>query len=335
MISFKPYTQNDILTLTNIREGETRIGQTVATLALSTPLCAETINQSNAKYVLIGIPEDIGVRANYGIGGANTAWQPFLNAFLNLQENSFLTGEDILVLGHFEVDELLNANIAQLRSAVTAIDSAVINIVKHIFEADKTPIIIGGGHNNAYPILKAFYQAKAKPINIVNIDAHADCRPLTDGRHSGNSFSFALAERLMSQYYVFGLQQNYLTAAQHQFLNANKAIKALYLDDILKTNAFTSESFKTLLTGLKSPYGLEIDLDSITGLCASAITPSGFSLNEVRKCILALDRPFSYLHICEGAIQLANGVTDLNTAKAINYLVTDFIKTQNYSSSSS
>ena len=34
----------------------------------------------------------------------------------------------------------------------------------------------------------------------------------------------------------------------------------------------------------------------------------------------------AYLHICEGATQLATGQTDFSTGKLISYLVSDFIK---------
>ena len=36
-----------------------------------------------------------------------------------------------------------------------------------IFEAGKTPIIIGGGHNNAFGIMKGFYEHYQKSINVL------------------------------------------------------------------------------------------------------------------------------------------------------------------------
>ncbi len=60
-----------------------------------------SLDESKAKYVLFGIPEDIGVKANNGIGGTESVWQPFLRSFLNIQSNDFLIGDEVLVLGHF------------------------------------------------------------------------------------------------------------------------------------------------------------------------------------------------------------------------------------------
>ena len=41
-----------------------------------------------------------------GLGGADTAWDPFLSAFLNIQSNDFFSGEDVMLLGHFNFNDL-------------------------------------------------------------------------------------------------------------------------------------------------------------------------------------------------------------------------------------
>src|SRR4051812_6151562 len=98
---FKYYDKQDILHLTKIRRFETKLGESMQ--VLSDKQHPETaLQQSTARYVLFGIPEDIGVRANYGTGGADSAWMPFLSAFLNIQSNDFLNGQEILLLGHFD-----------------------------------------------------------------------------------------------------------------------------------------------------------------------------------------------------------------------------------------
>lgn len=71
------------------------------------------------------------------------------------------------------------------------IDAVVAETVKKILSAGKIPITIGGGHNNAFGIIKGASEAFEKPVNVLNIDAHTDLRKL-EHRHSGNGFSFAL-----------------------------------------------------------------------------------------------------------------------------------------------
>ena len=55
----------------------------------------------------MGVPEDIGVRANLGRAGARGGWAAFLPAFAAMQSNASLRGEDIVVLGHIAVDDLM------------------------------------------------------------------------------------------------------------------------------------------------------------------------------------------------------------------------------------
>src|SRR4051812_31585314 len=101
MKHFKFYNKHDVLNLTRIRRFETKLGEMVQVIPDTAGLEA-TLQQSTARYVVFGIPEDLGIRANYGTGGADSAWIPFLSALLNLQSNDFLNGEEILLLGHFD-----------------------------------------------------------------------------------------------------------------------------------------------------------------------------------------------------------------------------------------
>ena len=102
--SLKLYIKKDIQTITRIRNLETKIGEKVNTI-INFP---EDLYKSKAKYVLLGLPEDIGVRANYGRGGAQTAWKPALENILNIQSNHFFTGESLLVLGHIDFESLMH-----------------------------------------------------------------------------------------------------------------------------------------------------------------------------------------------------------------------------------
>ncbi len=325
MASFHIFSQSDILSLVNTRDGEIKLGQNVAYYPHEV-ISTDDLKQSPARFVLLGIPEDIGVRANYGIGGAHTAWRPALRALLNLQQNQFLKGEDILILGAFDIAENKVTDVTELRKAVTEIDDLVYPIIQTIVAAGKTPIVIGGGHNNCFPIIKGASLALQTTVDVLNIDAHADLRNPNEGRHSGNGFSTAIKDGFLDQYRILGLQQNYITEAQQQFISQNKAIKAFYFDDLLAYQQDLQVSTEMLLNGTKRPLGLEIDLDSISGVVASASTPSGFNLNEIRQLLLQLRKNFAYLHICEGAYQLSDGSKDETIGKTIAYLVSDFIK---------
>ena len=101
MIShFKRYHKEDLLSHTHLRKYETKLGEIV--LCNGSKDIEEIIAETKAEYILFGIPEDIGVKANMGKGGADSSWFSFLDTFLNIQSNDFLSGEDIFVAGYFD-----------------------------------------------------------------------------------------------------------------------------------------------------------------------------------------------------------------------------------------
>src|SRR4051812_21941767 len=102
---FKAYTKQDILSLTRLRRFETKVGERVQILADAAAI-SESIKNLSASYVIIGVPEDIGVQANYGTPGTSTAWFSFLQSFLNIQSNDFLSGEDVAVIGYFDFGDV-------------------------------------------------------------------------------------------------------------------------------------------------------------------------------------------------------------------------------------
>ncbi len=345
MNHLKIYGKDDILSLTRIRRFETRLGERMQHLGKE-PDWMERLQQSTARYVLLGIPESIGVKANEGIGGAETAWLSFLSAFLNVQSNDFLSGEEILLLGHFDfgdIQYLIDNNAYNpeertdaYRHAVNLLDEAVEAVIKTITAAGKLPVVIGGGQNNAYPLIKGaakgLHKAGRIPlaqINAVNLDAHPDFR-VTEGRHSGNGFRYANEDGYLGKYCGIGLHENYLPQNVLMDLHQDPFMEYITYEDIFlheKRNFIQAVAHATGFTE-DSYTGVELDLDSIEGVLSSAATPSGITVLQARQFLnfVAQDAKVAYLHICEGATQLADGRRDESTGKLISYLVTDFVK---------
>lgn len=322
MDGLKIYSKASLEAIVNRRDGEIKLGEQVQ---LTEGL--DQMEASTAKFVLVGIPEDIGVRANYGVGGAATAWEPVLKALMNIQSNAFLKGDELLLLGHFEIPEPADSSINGLQQKVQEIDALVYPVIQKIAAAGKIPIVIGGGHNNAYPIIKGVAMGLNRPVDVINIDAHADLRPAS-GRHSGNGFSHAIQDGFLSNYGIFGLHQNYNNTAILETIANSPNIHAVFFDDMLQSPQPLAAFWTDLLKHIDAEPGLEIDIDCIENILSSAMTPSGFSLNEIRRLILTPLKKFAYLHICEGAMALTDGRQGSSAAKAIAYLISDFIKSQ-------
>lgn len=347
MKHFKFYGKKELISLTNPRRFETKLGERIQTTKAGE--WPNVLEESSAKYVLVGIPEDIGVRANIGIGGADTNWYPFLNSFLNIQSNDFCTGEDILLLGHFDFGDmkyLIENNafneeekINAYRHAVNIIDDEVETLVKAIAVAGKFPIVIGGGHNNAYPILKGVSKGLFKlgelplpQLNAINLDAHTDYRSM-EGRHSGNAFRYAESDGYLGKYSILGLHENYVAQNVLAEMQSNPFMQYTSYEDIFlrERKGFMQALGQAVDFTHDSYTGIELDMDCVQNALSSAHTPSGISALLARQYVTYTARHAraAYLHVCEGATQLVDGRKDDTTGKLLSYLVSDFVKGMN------
>ncbi len=345
MKHFKFYDKQEVLAFTKIRKFETKLGERIRCISPGSNI-EEALHQPSIKYVLFGIPEDIGVKANNGMGGADSAWEPFLRSFLNIQSNDFLDGNEVLLLGHFDFSEIANLidqnadnydeKLAAYRRAVSIIDDAVEQLMHVITQNKKMPIVIGGGHNNAYPCVKGaakgWYKAgilELAQINVLNLDAHADYRPL-EGRHSGNAFRYAEEDGYLEKYCVLGLHENYIQQNVWMDMVNNPFIDCITYEDIFlhEKRTFMQAIAHGCNFTSDTLVGIELDVDCIEHTLSSATSPVGITANHARQYIhfaTADSRP-AYLHICEGATHLSDGRTDVSTGKLISYLVSDFLK---------
>lgn len=331
---FFQYNRSDIDALISQRNGETKFGELVSVAAEET--LDTFIRNTLASFVVIGIAEDIGILANYGRPGASGTWNMFLRSFLNIQGNSFTKGETIAVAGYFsfdrmkdEIEKMSDApdeKVAKYRSAVSTIDEVVTEMIQLVVSRGKIPIVVGGGHNNCFPLLKGTALAlhSGKGINCINLDAHLDFR-IAEGRHSGNGFRYAKEEGFLNKYFAIGVHENYLAESIMQEIRHQDDIDFVTYEEIFIHGKRTwrealnaAEKFVS-----QKPTGLELDLDSISDIPSSAATPCGTTTREALQYIdhLTAHCNIAYLHICEGI-----GTPENSVGKLTAYLVCQFIK---------
>ena len=263
-----------------------------------------------------------------------------------MQSNDFFDGEEVLLIGHFDFGDMQylidttarsqDEKIEAYRHAVNTIDDEVEQLAKLIAETKKIPIVVGGGHNNSYPLIKGAAKGWHKAgvlqlaqINCINLDAHADYRPM-EGRHSGNAFRYAEEDGYLQKYCIVGLHENYLPQNVWIDIVNNPFIDCITFEDIFVHEKRTFMQAVAHATGFTEDTltGIDIDLDGIQNTLSSAMTPVGISPVYARQYIsyVAADAKPAYLHICEGATRLSDGRTDATSGKLISYLVTDFVK---------
>ncbi len=309
MTTFHWYKDGEALRHTNIRDGEVKLGQEML----------EGLDPK-AIFVVIGLPESIGVSLNRGIKGTESLWPEFLKSFCNVQSTAELSGEYISLGGILMTTE---------DSSINEIDGVVTEVIQAIADSGKVPIVIGGGHNNAYGIIKGMALSRKAGIQVINVDAHADLRRL-EGRHSGNGFSYALEEGFLEKYAMFGLHKNYNSRYIREKIEADPRLMAIYYEDLFIENniSFDEAIAQTFQFLTPNKVGLEVDLDAIEHSLSSAASPCGLQSREVRSIIFRACRAIKpiYFHIAEGATRLENGQTNTLMGKLTAYLVTDFIR---------
>ncbi len=129
---------------------------------------------------------------------------------------------------------------------------------------------------------------------------------------------------------MVGLHENYITQNVLMDIHRNPFLDYISYEDIFiheRKNFIQAVAHATGFTE-DTFTGIEIDLDCVENVLSSALTPSGITTLQARKFITftAQDAKVAYLHISEGAAQLADGRKNESTGKLISYLVSDFIK---------
>ncbi|NMP04139.1 formimidoylglutamase [Pseudoalteromonas arctica] len=339
----KVYDESAVRALCSSRVNEKKAWQSMALLDTQVNLQQALIDaaQFGIRYVLLGICEDIGPKANLGNSGANEAWSAFLKRFLNQPHNQFIATQKVLLLGEVNTDDLMaqsnqlnnqqTQQLTKLRDLCQQLDERVESVLSLIFKAGLEPIVIGGGHNNCLGIIRALSKSKNTPVNAINFDPHADFREC-EGRHSGNGFRYAYNEQHLSNYHVIGLHE----------LKNNQAIIDAMSEANFKFDSYQSIQVKRKITLTQAienalsnfndlPLGVEVDLDSITYMPVSAYTYCGFSVSDTEHFVhlAASHRHSKYLHLCEAApSQHPNGLDAgaAHVGQVISALVNSYLQ---------
>ncbi|MDP4527606.1 formimidoylglutamase [Alkalimonas delamerensis] len=317
-MALRIYTAAELAAWSSTRPNEQRLAQQLLLPDPSLPL-HQTLQQARAqgaRFAILGIPEDIGPRGNLGKGGAELGWQAFLKVWLNLQANQFSEAfGPVLLAGEVDCQDLLQQSqaldpqqpeqLSQLRQLCAALDQRVEDAVAPLFAAGFDLLVIGGGHNNAYPLIKALAQQSGQPVSCANLDPHADFRP-QEGRHSGNGFSYAKAEQLLDKYFVLGL---------HELKNNQASLDAMRQAEVewISLQALSPREELSwpealdrcvdFVANSEGAIGIELDTDSIELMPVSAFTSSGVTVQAAERYIYQLAQlpRCRYLHLAEAA----------------------------------
>ena len=132
--------------------------------------------------VLLGFPQDEGVRRNGGRPGAASAPSAIRHWLYRLTPRDAAHSRDLAAL------DLLDLGDVRILGDLEASEQALAEVVAAILTAGSVPIVLGGGHETAYGHYLGYVGAE-RPVAILNLDAHLDVRPTHAGLgHSGSPF---------------------------------------------------------------------------------------------------------------------------------------------------
>lgn len=203
-----------------------RIHQVVKIMDLE-ELLKEDIDRK--KVCFVSFNSDEGVRRNSGRLGARDGWKQVKKALSNFpifdKEPYF-----------YDLRDTIDVEGSDLEAA----HDKIIEIVKKLKERNYLVIVLGGGHDIAFPthmgILEYALEKEEKPnIGIISFDAHFDMRDYSNGRNSGTMFlqlGDIYKERdLKYNYNVFGIQK--FSNTKRLFDTAQKfGVKYYFSDEI-------------------------------------------------------------------------------------------------------
>ncbi len=154
----------------------------------------KNLNSSSASWVLLGYPDDEGIRLNEGRPGAALGPDRIRKFFYKMTPFKIPTKKFPLLI---DLGNLIEEGPLAFRH------EQALGGAKQIFNSHHRLLTLGGGHDYGFPDSAAFVEfcleklPHRRPL-VLNFDAHLDVRPPQKGFHSGTPF-FRLLDKYSSQ----------------------------------------------------------------------------------------------------------------------------------------
>lgn len=141
----------------------------------------DTAGYDRAEFVLVGCPQDTGVRRNRGRVGARGAPTEIRRALYRYAVSEAHEGLRLLDAGDVRIARRLEATHDRLAA-----------VVQRLLADGKKVVVLGGGNDISYPDVCALATVSSDPL-VINIDRHLDVRVDTP-RNSGTPYRQLLDE---------------------------------------------------------------------------------------------------------------------------------------------
>lgn len=209
--------------------------------------------------VLIGFPQDEGVRRNQGRVGAAEAPHEIRRSLYRLTPGDPAHERDLTGTPPLDVGNV------RIAGALEQTQDALAEVVLGVLCRGAVPIVLGGGHETAYGVYLG-YVAAGMAVGIVNIDAHLDVRPLIDGKgHSGSPFRQAIEHPAapLGRYVCLGAQPHVISREHLRYAQEHGSV-VRWQDELRPSLAHHLAVEGERMAGLGLAVHLSIDADAVT-----------------------------------------------------------------------
>ncbi len=265
---------------------DTRLGEIVA---------REEKDYAASDIVILGCPQDEGVRRNNGRVGAAEAPDAIREQFYRLTTFNFK--KKVFDLGNVR----LGASLEDTHETMTA-------VVKQVIQDGKRLIVLGGGNDISYADGRAMAEVFGPEWWIgVNIDAHLDVR-IAEQRNSGTPYRQLLEEKLLlpTYFYEVGFQTHFCSPIYYNYIR-ELGVHRISLE-LLRSRAEADIELKEMIR------------EKFIGHSASLNTFFGFDMDAVRSADAPGTSAPSPLGLRNGEfIQLVKYAASLANTKIIEF----------------
>jgi len=224
--------------------------------------------------VIVGVPQHIGVERNGGRAGAAAAPLHIRRALTRLATSDIV---DVVRSGQLVITDV--GDIDTDGKTLEQIHDEQHDVVAHLLQRGYVPIVLGGGHDTAWPTIHAL-NTVGKPYGVINVDAHADVRPLRDDAraHSGSPFRQMLTASPSSivegGFVEFGLQHHAVAMAHRTFVT-DHGMHVMMLDDLRRRGFAEAWDQALSWAGAGEALYVSLDMDAFASAFAPGVSAPG------------------------------------------------------------
>lgn len=252
------------ITTLKTRPGDVRYAQIIQ------PLTPKKLREGDV--VIVGCPDDRGVKRNYGRVGAKLGPTAIRKSLYAATPFSRTLPFSIWDAGDFKMSPSLEKDQARLRA-----------FLRSLFEKNVTTVLLGGGNDWAFCDAAATAEI-AKSLGTkhlaVNVDSHLDFRPYPQGPHSGSPFRQLLDA--FSETTLVELGLHYHCNSPEYVADAHAAgAQTYFLEDAYANGDAVSDIAASVLNShTQSIFSVSMDVDSVAVHGVSASYPLGLAPEE-------------------------------------------------------